>query len=72
MRWQHPERGVILPEDFIPLAEDSGLIVPIGGWALRTACTQSRTWQLAGLPFLRISVNLSSRQLRDDVLVETW
>jgi diguanylate cyclase (GGDEF)-like protein len=71
LRWQHPVRGVIYPDDFISLAEDSGLIVPIGAWALRTACAQSRKWQLAGLRPLRISVNLSSRQLRDAALVET-
>ena len=63
LRWVHPTRGLLLPAEFIPLAEESGLIVPIGEWVLRTACAQLRTWLRAGLPPLDFSVNLSARQL---------
>ncbi|AVR88853.1 diguanylate cyclase [Thauera aromatica K172] len=65
VRWNHPERGLISPAEFIPLAEDSGLIVPIGRWMLDTACAQMRRWQLAfpRRPALTVSVNLSARQL---------
>ena len=62
LRWKHPERGVILPEDFIPLAEDSGLIAPIGRWALENACRQAAEWAAAGHP-TNISVNVSAAQL---------
>ena len=57
------------PAQFISIAEDSGLIVPIGEWAFREACTQARTWQLEGLPPVRMSVNLSARQFRQQDLV---
>lgn len=67
VRWQHPEMGMISPGDFIPLAEESGLIVPIGEWVLRTACAQNKAWQVAGLPPLSVAVNLSARQFRQDV-----
>jgi len=70
VRWQIPGRGLILPGDFIPLAEDTGLIVPIGEWVLRTACAQNKTWQDAGLPPLRVAVNLSARQFQLQNLVE--
>ncbi len=69
IRWQHPERGLIPPDQFIPVAEDSGLIVPMGEWILREACTQGRLWRSRGLKGLKISVNLSGRQLRDRNLV---
>ena len=61
IRWFSPELGLIAPGDFIPLAEETGLIMPIGDWVLRTACTQARFWQQNGLP-IRVAVNLSSRQ----------
>ena len=70
MRWDHPERGPIPPTDFIPLAEESGLIVQLGRWILETACHQTRRWQQeTGRPDLTISVNLSGRQLADPDLV---
>lgn len=69
LRWHHPEQGPIPPDRFIPIAEDSGLIVPIGDWVLRTACTQGKAWLDAGLPPVTIAVNLSARQfLQQDVV----
>ncbi|MEC0232417.1 sensor domain-containing protein [Paenibacillus alba] len=62
IRWNHPERGVVSPNHFIPFAEESGLIVPIGEWVLRAACKQNKTWQNQGYPLMPISVNLSMRQ----------
>lgn len=62
LRWQHPERGLITPAEFIPLAEETGLIVPIGEWVLRTACAQARAWHAAGHSDLRVTVNFSARQ----------
>jgi diguanylate cyclase (GGDEF)-like protein/PAS domain S-box-containing protein len=70
VRWQHPELGLISPVHFIGLAEETGLIVPIGAWVLRTACAQAMKWQRAGLPELRIAVNLSARQFVQQDLVE--
>jgi len=69
IRWQHPELGLVLPLDFIPSAEDTGLIVPIGRWALENACKHAKTWHAAGFTGLRIAVNISGRQLARDVLV---
>lgn len=71
LRWRHPKRGLLLPAEFLPLAEESGLITAIGEWVLRSACAQWKTWQRLGLPPLRISVNVSKRQLRHGELVET-
>ncbi|MEG4032870.1 EAL domain-containing protein [Microcoleus sp. S36b_A4] len=62
IRWEHPERGLIPPDRFIPLAEETGLICQIDEWVMRTACLQNRAWQLLGLPPIRIAVNLSARQ----------
>lgn len=70
LRWQHPDLGLIFPSNFIPLAEETGLIVPIGEWVLRTACAQNKMWQKAGVPPLRMSVNLASRQFQQKDLVE--
>ena len=63
LRWLHPQRGLVLPGSFIATAEETGLILPIGEWALRAACVQARAWQEAGGPQLRIAVNISSKQL---------
>jgi diguanylate cyclase (GGDEF)-like protein len=63
-RWRHPELGLLLPSEFIPIAEENGLIVPMGEWILENACRQNRAWQDAGYPHIRVSVNLSSRQLK--------
>ena len=71
MRWQHPEKGLVSPAQFIPLAEESGLIVPIGDYVLRTALCQVKRWQDAGLPLLRIGVNLSTKQFQQQDLVDT-
>lgn len=65
LRWRHPERGTVSPAEFIPLAEETGLIVPIGDWVLRAACRQAKGWQDAGLPPLIVSVNVSARQFRE-------
>jgi len=64
IRWRHPERGLLGPIHFIAVAEDSGLIVPIGRWVLREACRQARAWQDAGLPRLRMAINISAVELR--------
>ena len=70
IRWQHPERGLIQPDRFIPLAEENGLITEIGEWVLREACTQARQWQsIEGYEDLSVTVNLSMRQLQDDAMV---
>ncbi len=70
IRWQRPGTGLVPPLDFIPLAEETGLIVPIGEWALRTACAQNQAWQEAGLPPLRMSVNIAARQFQQQNLAE--
>ncbi|CAN5183166.1 hypothetical protein BH11PSE11_BH11PSE11_19340 [soil metagenome] len=69
VRWQHPERGLILPEKFIPLAESNGLIIPIGTWVIRTACAQNKAWQEAGLRPVNVAVNISAWQFHRRDLV---
>jgi diguanylate cyclase (GGDEF)-like protein/PAS domain S-box-containing protein len=70
VRWQHATRGMISPAVFIPMAEDNGMIGPIGEWVLETACADARAWQLAGLPPLRVAVNVSGRQIGNDHVVD--
>lgn len=71
VRWQHPELGAVSPAEFIPIAEDSGLIIAIGDWVLHTACTQALAWQYAGLPAVTVSVNLSALQLAQYDIADT-
>jgi diguanylate cyclase (GGDEF)-like protein len=71
LRWKHPERGLVPPGEFIPLLEESGLIVPVGARVIESACRQNKAWQDAGLPPMRVSVNISSRQFRTGSLEET-
>ena len=69
IRWNHPIRGMLPPAKFIPVAEETGLIVPIGDWVLREACRQNKAWQDAGLPPMNVCVNISARQFRERDLV---
>jgi diguanylate cyclase (GGDEF)-like protein len=71
VRWQHPKFGLLAPAEFIPMAEDTGLILLLGAWVLRTACAQTRWWQQAGIGDLRIAVNVSARQFQDKNLLDT-
>jgi diguanylate cyclase (GGDEF)-like protein len=71
VRWQHPQLGLVSPSEFIPLAEDTGLILPIGEWVLRKACEQNRRWQQEGFAPIRMAVNISARQFHDQDLSET-
>lgn len=71
VRWLHPERGVVTPDQFIPIAEETGLIVPLGEWVLYTACAQNKAWQKAGWPPMRVTVNISAYQFRQQNLAET-
>jgi diguanylate cyclase (GGDEF)-like protein len=71
IRWRHPVRGLVPPLEFIPLAEESGLIIPIGEWVIRTACAQLREWREMNLPRLRISVNVSAQQFQQAAFVQT-
>jgi EAL domain-containing protein (putative c-di-GMP-specific phosphodiesterase class I) len=70
IRWTHPAEGSISPAQFIPVAEDCGLIVPIGNWVLREACRQTRAWSDAGLPALTIAVNVSALEFRQETYLE--
>jgi len=74
IRWNQPTKGLILPMNFIPLAEETGLIVPIGEWVLRTVCMQIKQWENEGIPLLRVAVNIATKQLRQvgfDKIVES-
>ncbi len=71
LRWEHPERGLVPPEEFVPFAEETGLIIPIGEWVIRQACMDARAWQDEGLPPIRVAVNLSMRQFRQKDFVDT-
>jgi diguanylate cyclase (GGDEF)-like protein/PAS domain S-box-containing protein len=79
IRWHHPQRGLVLPAQFIPIAEECGFIVPIGQWVLRESCKQAKLWQDAGLPSTRVAINVSTVELRArdflpglrDILLET-
>ena len=71
VRWQHPQLGLVPPAEFIPLAEDTGLIVPIGEWVLRTACLQGRSWREQGFAPIQIAVNICGRQFHDQDLSQT-
>ncbi|MEP7246602.1 MAG: EAL domain-containing protein [Gammaproteobacteria bacterium] len=70
LRWEHPDLGTVLPMRFMPVAEETGLMVPLGKWVLRTACTQNVAWQRQGLPALIVAVNLTARQFLDENLVQ--
>ncbi|MGE5504274.1 MAG: putative bifunctional diguanylate cyclase/phosphodiesterase, partial [Actinomycetota bacterium] len=71
IRWRHPELGIIAPDKFIPVAEDTGLIVPMGQWVLRDACRQLREWGERGITGVRLGVNISGRQFREPDLADT-
>jgi diguanylate cyclase (GGDEF)-like protein len=71
VRWQHPQLGLVSPSEFIPLAEDTGLIVPIGEWVLRSACQQAQRWRRQGFAPMQIAVNISARQFHDRDLSQT-
>ena len=69
LRWEHPDLGIVAPMQFIPIAEESGLIVPMGKWVLKTVCLQSIAWQRQGLPALSIAINMTARQFSDEQLL---
>lgn len=70
IRWNHPEKGLMLPLDFIPLAEESGLIIPMGEWILHETCKQINAWHQKGLPYIRIAVNITTRQLKQPHFID--
>ena len=69
LRWQHPDLGLLQPAEFIPYAEESGVILPLSGWVLRQACSQASAWEKDGLPALRMVVNLTAHQFSDPHLI---
>lgn len=71
VRWQHPEQGMIFPDKFIPIAEETGLIAPVGEWVLKTACAQTKEWHNAGFPTLRVAVNISAYQFKQHNFADT-
>ena len=71
IRWHHPKLGIIPPDRFIPMAEETGLIIPLGKWVINTACQQTLRWQQAGFPPCQVAVNISPRQIRQSDLIET-
>jgi EAL domain-containing protein (putative c-di-GMP-specific phosphodiesterase class I) len=71
VRWRHPQKGMVMPADFIPLAEETGLIVPIGDWVLQEACRQNKAWHDKGLPKLRVAVNISAIQFHQKNLLDS-
>ena len=72
LRWQHPDKGLVLPDEFIPMLEETGLILPVGEWVLQTACTQSQIWRKQGRKPLQMAVNLSPRQFAQENLAERF
>ena len=70
LRWQHPHRGIVCPDQFIPLAEETGLIVPIGEWVLRKACSQMKAWRDRGAGPMRLAVNISAVQIHQSGFVD--
>jgi EAL domain-containing protein (putative c-di-GMP-specific phosphodiesterase class I) len=71
IRWRHPELGIVSPAEFIPLAEETGLIVPIGEWVLKSACAQIRKWHDAGFTFMQVAINMSSRNFEQENFATT-
>lgn len=71
IRWLHPKLGIIAPNDFVPIAEETGLIISLGEWVLKTACRQNRLWQDQGMPHVKVAVNISARQFQHNDIVET-
>jgi EAL domain-containing protein (putative c-di-GMP-specific phosphodiesterase class I) len=71
LRWQHPQFGMVLPGEFMPMLEETGLIVPVGEWVLQTACKQLRAWHNSGWGTLRMAVNLSARQFGSKTLIDS-
>lgn len=71
LRWHHPQRGLVLPEEFVAVAEETGVIVPVGEWMLRSACTQARAWRDAGRGPVSVAVNISARQFRQQELARS-
>ena len=70
LRWKHPDKGFVAPAEFVPVAEETGQIIPIGEWVLRTACAQLAEWRRQGMPIFPISINLSISQLRQPQLAQ--